>query len=149
MSFLKKRPYPVEDLDSEWADDGTMPENVTDLEKNVVGHRIVSVRENVEIPEEGAHWWYKRGTEITLDNGKRVFLSDTKDCCARTELEKFLLHPEMVDHVITGVGTTEGYTVWHVYADFGDVLELSVDWSCGNPFWYAYGFNITVVDPEL
>jgi hypothetical protein len=27
----------------------------------------------------------------------------------------------------------------------GDVLELQVGWSPGNPFYYAYGFHIDVV----
>lgn len=30
--------------------------------------------------------------------------------------------------------------------DMGDVLELNVGWSSGNPFYYAYGFNIRVTD---
>jgi hypothetical protein len=47
-------------------------------------------------------------------------------------------------HIITGVGTTDGYATWHIYADMGDVLELSVGWSCGNPFYYGYGFDISV-----
>ena len=119
--------YPVEVLDSE-EDDGTMPANVAELESHVVGHKIVSAEGNV----------------ITLDNGKKVTLIPGGDCCAFTELEGFLLHPEMVDHVITGVGTTEGYSRWHIYADMGDVLELSVGWSAGNPFYYGYGFYIDV-----
>ena len=81
-------------------------------------------------------------------NGKRVTLADTNDCCAGTELRAFLLHPEMVDHVITGIGTTGGFTTWHIYADMGDVLELSVDWSAGNPFYYAYGFDISVIEEK-
>ena len=44
-----------------------------------------------------------------------------------------------------GVGTTGEYTRWHIYADLGDVLELTVGWSCGNPFYYGYGFYIDVV----
>jgi hypothetical protein len=66
------------------------------------------------------------------------------DCCAYTELESFLLNVGNIDHVITGVGTTNGYTTWHVYADLGDVLEMQVGWSCGNPFYYGYGFQISV-----
>lgn len=27
----------------------------------------------------------------------------------------------------------------------GDVMELEVGWSCGNPFYYGYGFSINVV----
>lgn len=41
-------------------------------------------------------------------------------------------------------GTTDGYTTWHIYADFGDVMRLKVDWSPGNPFYYGYGFDIAV-----
>lgn len=131
-------------------DDGTMVKSKEALEEAVVGHKIVSVEKNALIPGyDEDHWWTSnRGTAITLDNGKRVFLHGEGDCCAYTELKSFLLHPERVDHMIMGVGTTEGYTKWHIYADMGDVLELEVDWSCGNPFYYGYGFTIEVFDPE-
>ena len=81
---------------------------------------------------------------LTLDDGRRVQLVDTDDCCAYTALEEFWIDPTSVDHVILGVGTTDGYTTWHIYADFGDVMRLKVGWSCGNPFYYGYGFHITV-----
>jgi hypothetical protein len=123
-------------------DDGTMPENVADLAGAVIGHRIVSVERH------DATTRYDEGsTTLTLDNGHRVRLTNAGDCCAYTALEAFLLHPELVDHEILGVGTTDGYTTWHIFADLGDVLELTVDWSCGNPFYYCYGFDITV-EPE-
>ncbi len=125
--------YPVEVL-GEYDDDGTMPENVAALAEAVVGQRIVSVEKES----------YK--TIITLSGGRRVVLQNEGDCCAYTELDAFLLHPEMVDHVITGVGTTDGYSTWHIFADYGDILELTVSWSCGNPFYYAYGFVIQVED---
>ena len=137
--------YPIEHLDPD-DDDGTMPENVDALRASVVGHRIVNA-ERREITYE--QWGWERTREdfvITLDNGRKVQLLNTGDCCAYTELEAFLLHPERVDHIITGVGTTDGYTTWHIYADLGDVLELTVGWSCGNPFYYGYGFDIRVVD---
>jgi len=117
-------------------DNGTMPENVRRLEDAVVGHRIVSA-------ERG-----KGGMVLTLDSGTQVILADDGDCCAYTELKAFLLHPERIEHVITGVGTTGGFTQWHIFADMGDVLELSVDWSCGNPFYYGYGFSIDVIEKE-
>jgi hypothetical protein len=135
--------YPAESLDDD-DDDGTMPRNVDQLQGAVVGHRIVSVEEGVEVP--GRYYGTATATVITLDDGRRVALADTDDCCAYTELKAFLLHPERVDHIITGVGTTNGYTAWHIYADMGDVLELSVGWSCGNPFYYGYGFDIQVVE---
>lgn len=137
--------YEKEVLDPDWEDDGTIVENVETLAEEVVGHRIVSVEQNVEVPLNEHSWWGgSHGTCITLDNGKSVFLVDTDDCCAYTALESFFLNPELVDHVITGVGTTDGYSTWHVYADMGDVLRLTVGWSCGNPFYYGYGFDIKV-----
>jgi hypothetical protein len=138
--------YPEETL-GECDDDGTMPENVATLREAVVGHRIVSVERGVPTT---TRWggYTEDALVITLDSGKRVELQDTNDCCASTELENFLLHPEKVDHIITGVGTTDGYSTWHIYADMGDVLELSVGWSCGNPFYYGYGFDISVKELE-
>ena len=146
MLGMDKNRYETEILD-ENDDDGTMPKNVGDLAKQVVGHKIVSVRKDVELPHKMDSWRNPRGTEITLDTGKRVFLVDSGDCCAATDLEAFLLHPEMVDHIITGIGTTGAFTTWHIYADMGNVLELTVGWSCGEPFYYGYGFEILVYEP--
>ena len=134
--------YPVEELD-EYDDNGTMPNNVETLAEAVVGHRIVKVEQG-DAPSEVYSWRSGYGTIITLDNGKRVVLRDTDDCCAYTSLHGFFLNPELVDHVIMGVGTTDRYHTWHIYADYGDVLALDVGWSSGNPFYYGYGFDIEV-----
>lgn len=149
-------PYPIEGWGRD-EDDGTMLDNVQTLEQKVVGRKIVSSR-TIKAPyhymplnsDPNRYISYANALELTLDNGRRVYLRDTDDCCAYTTLHEFLLHPESVDHVIMGVGTTEGYTTWHIFADFGDVMALTVDWSCGNPFYYGYGFQIDVVDdPEF
>ena len=117
--------YPAEVL-GQWEDDGTMPDNVAALADAVVGARIVSAaKEPVSFERDQL--------VLTLDTGKRVVLMDTNDCCAYTALEGFFLNPKAVDHAILGVGTTDGYTTWHIYADFGDVMRLQVGWSCGNP----------------
>ena len=140
--------YPVEQL-GEDEDDGTMPANVAELEQAVIGRRIVKAEKRDDAPEN--KYGYRdrsSGFVLTLDDGTEVWLIDTDDCCAYTDLESFLLHPELVDHAITGVGTTDGYTRWHIFADFGDVVELNVGWSCGNPFYYGYGFNIIVQPKE-
>lgn len=128
--------YPEEILDS-GSDNGTMPENVAALTDAVVGHRIVSAQK-----EQGRFI-------ITLDTGDKVELRDTDDCCACTYLDSFFLDPSLVDHAILGVGTTDGYTTWHIYADFGDIMRLEVGWSCGNPFYYGYGFDIQVSPADL
>lgn len=135
--------YPEETLDQDWEDDGTMPENLDELRRAVIGRRIVKAdsRQVSTCTWNGA---VEKRTVLTLDDGREVTLEDTNDCCAFTELEEFWLDPSSVDHVITGVGTTGDYTTWHIYADFGDVMRLKVGWSCGNPFYYGYGFDITV-----
>lgn len=152
--------YPEEDLTglppraskyAEPEDDGTMTENVHTLRDAVVGHRIVKAEtRSVTYYLYGDDRRYDRtetGLVLTLDDGREVALLDTDDCCAYTSLNSFLHNPEMVDHVITGVGTEDGFTTWHIYADMGDVLKLDVGWSSGNPFYYAYGFNIRVLYP--
>ena len=136
--------YPIEVLGPD-DDNGTMPANVAELAEAVVGHRIVSVTEET-VPGGRYAWREAKATVITLDNGKRVALANTDDCCAYTELESFLLHANRIDHMIMGVGTSDGYTTWHIFADFGDVMEMKVGWSCGNPFYYGYGFDIQVID---
>lgn len=140
--------YPEETVDED-EDDGTMPSNVKALEASIIGSKIVSVEKDVEVPQSIGAWrGNDTGTRITLDSGRYVYLADTNDCCAFTELREFLLHPDKVEHAIMGVGTTDGFEKWHIYADYGDILELTVGWSSGNPFYYGYGFNITVVDPD-
>ena len=137
--------YVTEELDPD-EDDGTMPDNVATLEEHVVGRRIVGVEKDVLVPSRYKRSSPEKGTALVLDNGKRVALVDTEDCCAYTELKNVIYHLDKIDHVITGVGTTEGYTRWHIYADLGDVVELEVGWSCGNPFYYGYGFDISVLE---
>jgi hypothetical protein len=136
-------PYPEEILDDDYEDDGTMPNNVDTLRQAVVGRRIVSA-EVTDVSERSYYWGYPTGLVLTLDDGTRVSLADTSDCCAYTTLRSFFLDPASVDHMIMGVGTTDGYTTWHVYADYGDILRLELDWSPGNPFYYGYGFDIHV-----
>jgi hypothetical protein len=137
--------YPVEVLDPDY-DDGTITENADRLAAAVIGHKIVSVEQVEHVP--GAY--YDRGgmTTLTLDNGTKVTLRDTDDCCAYTNVEDVILHLDEIDHAILGVGTTDGYETWHIYADLGDVVELKVGWSCGNPFYYGYGFDIAVEPVE-
>ena len=141
--------YPPEQLDPD-DDNGTMPDNVEQLAQHVVGHRIVAAARRLIAWDDkawGDHWSSTgEGLVLTLDNGKQVALIDTGDCCAYTALSGFFLDPNSVDHIILGVGTTDEYTVWHIYADFGDVMRLEVGWSCGNPFYYGYGFAIAVRD---
>ncbi|MCH5645142.1 hypothetical protein [Gordonia sp. ABSL49_1] len=144
-------PDSVQNHPDDWAeDDGTMPANVADLAAHVVGRRIVKaekcdIRSDDFTATEGTYYFStSTAFVLTLDDGRRVALADTYDCCAHTTLEKFLLHPERVDHAITGVATTDGYTRWHIFADLGDILELEVEWSPGNPFYYGYGFDIAV-----
>jgi hypothetical protein len=137
--------YPPEVLDDE-EDDGTMPDNVNQLASAVVGHRIVSASKGRT--SENAWGATEEVLRITLDNGRTVAMVPQGDCCAYTELESFLLHADQIEHIISGVGTTDGYTTWHIFADFGDVMEMKVGWSAGNTGYYVYGFDIQVIEPE-
>lgn len=142
------RVYP-EDYVSDDDDDGTMPDNVADLARLVVGKRIVGAEMRDWKAKEPTGYRYHdadTGLVLTLDDGTAFAITDTDDCCAYTELEAFLYHPDKVDNRITAVETEDGYTKWHVLADGEDVLELTVNWSCGNPFYYAYGFDFRVVE---
>ena len=128
-------------------DDGTMPENVEALRDSVVGHRIVEVNDAAPTRPPGGWSWDTPALDLVLDDGTIVRLANTDDCCAFTSLEKVIRHLPTMDHIITNVTADEDFTRWHILADFGEVLELEVGWSSGNPFYYGYGFNITVEAP--
>lgn len=129
----------------DYEDDGTMPNNVAALENAVVGHRIVQVERTVPEPEYN---WYREngGVTLTLDNGSKVVLRDTDDCCAYTHLDNVITHLDTIDHIITNVTADEDYDTWHIFADLGEVLELQIGWSAGNPFYYGYGFDIDIIE---
>ena len=139
--------------DVEWSyepeDDGTMPDNVAELANLVVGKRIVSAETREWTAKKDDEWHWRdsgNGLVLTLSDGTAFALGDTSDCCAYTDLEAFIYHPDKVDNIITSVETENGYTKWHVLADGSDVLELTVGWSSGNPFYYGYGFDFRVVE---
>jgi hypothetical protein len=143
--------YPVEDL-REDDEDGIMPANVENLSKEVIGHKIVKVKAfDHEWPkpefdtELGLYLPSYGGIEITLDTGRVVKLANSDDYGASTDLKNFMFNVEKIDHIITGIGTTDGFETWHIYADMGDVLTLKVDWEGGNGY-YAFGFDIAVKD---
>ena len=126
--------------------DGTMPENVAALSEAVVGHRVMAVERNAVVPRTSTSYWgSENALRLTLDNGANVYLADTSDCCAYTELKDVIEHLPTMDHIVTSVRASDDYETWHIIADLGDVLELSVGWSPGNPFYYGYGFDISVV----
>jgi hypothetical protein len=135
----------MRDKNYEIEDNGTMVANAAELEGLVVGHRIVNVAEFYLV---GSDFPGKRtGLRITLDTGRTVELYAGGDCCAYTQLESFLWNADKIDHIITGVSTSDEYEKWNIYADLGAVLGLEVGWSAGNG-WYAYGFEIVVTEPE-
>lgn len=120
--------------------DDTMSDSRDTLKDAVVGHKIVKVE---KVANSDPYYYGGDKTIITLDNETQVELVGSGDCCAYTELDSFLLNPELVDHAILGVGTTDEYQTWHIFADMGDVLKLDVSWSEGSGY-YGYGFNIQV-----
>jgi len=132
--------------DDQHENDSTMLDNIAEVADEVVGHRIIEVNRDVALPAGSSRWYYGggRGLELVLDNGTRVYLSDTSDCCAYTELEAIIEHLPEMDHIITAVQQSDGFEKWHFIADLGEVLELQVGWSEGNPYYYGYGFDVAV-----
>ena len=130
--------YPPETSDDDLND--VLPGVVGELADAVIGHRIVQAE---RVPTDRRWTTSLEDLVITLDNGTRVRVVNSDDCCAFTELRSFWLHPEHVNHVILGVGTTGEYATWHIYADLGDILALDVAWSAGNGY-YGYGFHIQI-----
>lgn len=147
---MTNRIYPPDQLneDTYQEDDGTMPDNVARLEKALIGRKIIKAEKKTATFYNGYYDDTKTGLVLTLDNNQQYIIANTNDCCAFTDLDKFLLHPENIDHAITSVETQGGYTKWFILADMAHVLDLEVSWSCGNPFYYGYGFDIAVINPN-
>jgi len=120
-------------------ENGYMDASRDELAEAIVGHKIVNIHRGTMN--------YENRLILELDNGRKVIMRDTDDCCAYTQLNHFLVNVEKIDHVITGVGTEGDFSTWHIFADFGDVLQLDVSWSAGSGY-YGYGFYITVEDPN-
>lgn len=138
--------YPPEILSPDY-DDGTMPRSRDALAEALIGRRIVSA-EKTQVESWPGSSYTETATVLTLDDGTKVEMVPQGDCCAYTEMEEFLLDPSSVDHMILGVGTTDEFQTWHIFADFGDVMKLKVGWSGGNVGWYTYGFDIRVRNEE-
>ena len=131
--------------------DEVMEDSVEALTSIVLGKKIVSAEvrkwEICTKGEGGYDPWRNtgEGLVLTLDDGTSFAFVEQADCCAYTELENFITHPDKVDNIITGVKAEDDYQKWHVMADAGDVMELSVGWSEGSGY-YAYGFEFPVVE---
>ena len=100
----------------------TVAESVTDLSKEIVGHRIVEV-----LTPSDDHYDFSYGTMIVLDNGKHVVIENTSDCCAYAEVLEFLFNADKVDHIITDVSLNSGEYEINILADMDDVLALASD----------------------
>lgn len=140
MNGLKK-PKRLKNTDyvSPYDDDGTIVENLNSFNDAMVGRKIVAV-ERIKPADRPYH----SVTTFTLDDGSCVELSDTDDCCAYTQMSGIIEKLPDITHAITGVVSSDGYQNWHIMADLGEIMELKVGWSSGNPFYYGYGFAINV-----
>ena len=151
---LQKYDIEVFDKDS-YYDDGTMTRSAEELQEALVGKKIVAVEKRDFTDAEKAiitrenngyypyHLYSGKKTFLTLSDQTIAILVDVSDCCAHTSLDVFKLLD--TEHAITGVGTTDGFNTWFIYAKDSIVATADVSWSCGNPFYYAYGFEIQVL----
>lgn len=140
--------------DNSYEDDGTMTRSAEELQKAIVGKKIIAVEkrhftdaEKEFIKQEDGYFLsYLYGFEqtiLTLSDQTLAVLVEVGDCCAYTSLDAFKLLD--TEHAITGVGTTDGFNTWFIYAEDSVVATADVSWSCGNPFYYGYGFEIKVL----
>lgn len=139
--------YPADDgslLDPEWEDDGRMPDSAVELKSAIVGRKIVKVERDVLVPTPYS-WNEMRVLQLTLDDGSVVSMEPNEDCCAYTNLSSVVENE--LDHVITDVRHDGRFEEWYILADASPVLTLGVEWSAGNPFYYAYGFTVRVNRP--
>lgn len=134
-------------------EDEMMEASLQSFASEVVGHRIVEVEQGVPIRGVvanaarayaiGRNYDGKAALVLTLDNGKRVGLVETGECCAYTSLQAVIQRLPEMDHAITSVKHEDGHEVWHIMAGADDVLDLEIDWSEGTGY-YLYGFNVVV-----
>ena len=127
------------DSDEEY-EASVMEGGAEELRNALIGRRIVAVTKGAN-PESG---YGKSGrVTFTLDDGSTAHLDDTDDCCAFTCVDdlKFL---EGVENAITSVETTDNYEKWFIYAGGIPVVEMDASWSPGNPYYYGFGFYVTV-----
>lgn len=103
------------------------------LREVVIGHRLISVD----------------GETITLDNGTRIKISGSSDCCAWGDATL----GKIVDseHVITGVrsvddGNKSEATVF-LMTDAGSAMEIAQEWDESSGY-YFYGLYFTVTAPD-
>ena len=131
--------------------DEVMADSAEHLAALVVGKKIVSAEARkwtLRNRDDSDYFpWHHEGEGLvlTLNDGTAFAFLGEADCCAYTDLENFIMHPDKVDNIITGVKTEDDYQKWHIMADAGDVMELSVGWSEGSGY-YAYGFEFPVVE---
>lgn len=116
--------------------------SAVEFQTAIVGRKIVKVE---RIVRDYSGTAFSQGVQFTLDDGRVVELHDTNDCCAFTEVKDFEILADL-DNVITSVTTVDGYQKWYVYAAGIPVVGVYVDWSPGNPYYYGFGFSITVKD---
>lgn len=132
--MVNSKLYPPASGDS-YDENDVMPGNCEEFANSVIGHKIV------ETDFSGGR--YSGEASFTLDNGKKVILHATSDCCAGTDVYDVIQKLPTLDHVITAVKPSGDYTKWHIMAGMNEVLELGVSWSAGSGY-YMYGFNIEV-----
>lgn len=104
------------------------------LAETVVGHRVVSAEDD----------------SITLDNGVKVTLTGSSDCCAWGDVSVLASTLAKTEHVITAVTESEEgdqSARWFIMADTHEVLQLSGEWESSNGY-YFYGFYLTVEDTK-
>lgn len=139
-------------------DNGQQASIKDNLEAALVGRKVVDVLPRksqlftltaIEEAAEALNRTIPKGQLIlVLDNGTLVRIEEQSDCCAWTTIDKVKRNLHLVDNVITSVNMSEDLCEFYILTDFGQAMHLSTSFSCGNPFYYAYGLTIEVLKIE-
>lgn len=139
-------------------DDGQQASIKDNLEAALVGRKVVDMLPrktelfaltDLEEAAEALNRTIPKGQLIlVLDNGTLVRIEEQSDCCAWTSIDEVKRNLHLVDNVITSVNMSEDLCEFYILTDFGQAMHLSTSFSCGNPFYYAYGLTIEVLSVE-
>lgn len=103
------------------------------LSEIVIGRKLVSVK----------------GEVVTLDNGTKIRIEGSSDCCAWGDATIGKIIDS--EHVITGVqsvdGDAEGSATVFLMTDAGTAMEIAQEWDESNGY-YFYGLYLTVTEAD-
>lgn len=106
-----------------------------DFEKELVGHRIVSIKDDT----------------LVLDNGKTLVMEDTSDCCAYFSVTGVKFSDDLADNVVTAVTSRsseeggeydEAFSIV-VLSEAKELAVIDIDGTASSGY-YCHSINLEV-----